>query len=49
MREWRIKSDWSENISSDSILEGTHYCYEPMDKVKGKPPKSTMAQTDEFC
>ncbi len=33
MREWRIKSDWSENISSDSILEGTHYCYEPILKT----------------
>jgi hypothetical protein len=25
MREWREKSDWSENISSDSISIGAHY------------------------
>ena len=28
-KEWREKSDWSENISSDSISKVTHYCYRP--------------------
>jgi hypothetical protein len=30
MREWREKSDRSENICSDSIYRCIHYCDEPL-------------------
>jgi hypothetical protein len=32
MREWREKSDWSEDISPESISKTAHNCGEPKEQ-----------------